>query len=271
MKNLPNIVTLLNLIFGCIAIVFILEERVILHSVDGENYIPVMNMTKMYIGAGFIFLAALMDVLDGLLARVLNAASAIGKDLDSLADIVSFGVAPSMILYKYIQMAYMAEPGAMEVSVLAIVPAFILAACGAYRLARYNQNAKIGEDISYFQGLPIPAAGIVIASIPLFTWFPSNFMLKVFPNDYNLSFVFGNRFILYGIALLLGILMVSKIPFFKWKPSSMKLSDAWPHLILLISSIIAGIFLNFVAIPLVFVLYIILSMVKSMKTKESIL
>jgi len=268
MKNLPNFVTLLNLIFGCMAIVFILEEQILLHSVDGENYIPVMNMNKIYIGSGFIFLAALMDVLDGLLARLLNATSAIGKDLDSLADVVSFGVAPSMILYKYIQMAYMAEPGAMEVPILAFVPAFFLVACGAYRLARYNQNTKVGEDVIYFQGLPIPAVGIVIASIPLFTWFPSNFMLNAFPDDYNLSFIFGNRFVLYGISLILGLLMVSKISFFKWKPASMKLSDAWAHLILLISSIIAGIFLSFVAIPLLFVLYIVLNIIKSKKPQK---
>lgn len=259
MRHIPNIITLLNLLFGCLAIAFILEERILFHTFDSETYYPVMNFNKIYWGALFIFLAALMDVFDGLAARVLNATSAIGKDLDSLADVVSFGVAPSMIIYKYIQLSYMAEPGAIDTPTLVVLPAFFIAMMGAVRLARYNQTA--GASDTSFIGVPIPAVGIIIATIPLIAWYPSSFVLKTFPQDYHFSMVFENRWILYLISLVVGLLMVSKIRLFKWKPATWAISDMWPHLILLAVILIGGILLHFLIVPLAFILYVLLSLI----------
>lgn len=257
MRHIPNAITLLNLLFGALAITFILEERIIFHTLTGEDYRPVMNMSKIYWASFFIFLAALMDVIDGLSARLLNARSAIGKDLDSLADVVSFGVAPSMILYKYIQMSYMGEPGALDTPILVTIPAFLLAMFGALRLARYNQIA--GENDNFFLGMPIPAVGLIVASIPLISWFPSSFMMNNFPNDYNLSVLFLNRWFLYGLSAILAFLMVSKIKFLKWKPASWTMKDAWPHVLILLTIIIGGLLFHFLVVPLVLIVYVVSS------------
>lgn len=257
MRHIPNLITLLNLLFGCLAIVFILEERILFAAHSEMGLYPVMNMTKIYWGALFIFLAALMDAFDGAAARLLNAQSPLGKDLDSLADVVSFGVAPSMILYKYIQLAYMGEPGALDTSVWVVLPAFSVAACGALRLARYNQIAQ--SDDSYFVGVPIPAIGILIASIPLISWFPSNFMLSNFPEHYHLAFIFENRWVLYGISILAGLLMVSNLKLLKWKPKEWTVAHAWPQLFLLLLIIIGGFLFNFVVVPLAFIIYVLSS------------
>lgn len=259
MRHIPNLITLLNLLFGCLAIAFILEERILFASSMDHGLYPVMNMTKIYWGSLFIILAAFMDALDGAAARILNAQSPIGKDLDSLADVVSFGVAPSMVLYKYIQLAYMAEPGAMDTPVLVILPAFFVAACGALRLARYNQIATSNDN--FFVGVPIPAIGLLIASIPLITWFPSNFMLNNFPNTYHLSMIFEHRWILYGISIASGLLMISKWKLLKWKPKSWNLRHAWPQLLLLVVVLLGGILFNFVVVPLAFIIYVISSLI----------
>src|SRR5688572_18056268 len=109
MKHLPNLLTLANLICGCIAIVFILNAQPFVSSFNEQDY-WVIGTEQAYMGALFILLAAVFDLLDGFAARALQVFSPIGKDLDSLADIVSFGVAPSMILFKMLWASYIAEP-----------------------------------------------------------------------------------------------------------------------------------------------------------------
>ena len=129
---LPNLCTGANLLFGVLAIAAVFNH----------------NFT---LGAVFIILAAVLDRLDGLLARRYDAASAFGKELDSLADLVSFGVAPSLMLY-----ATMTEK--WPYAGLACFAFFIL--CGAYRLARFNISTGSKK---HFQGLPITAAGAILA------------------------------------------------------------------------------------------------------------
>src|SRR5436305_4850324 len=98
MKQIPNIFTLRNLFFGCIAIVCILQNGItIVYTNEGQVYTDIPE--KIWLAPLFITLAALVDFLDGFLARILKQTSSLGKELDSLADVVSFGVAPGMILY----------------------------------------------------------------------------------------------------------------------------------------------------------------------------
>ena len=99
MKHLPNLLTLANLVSGCIAIAFILSSQPYVSSIGEQEY-WVIGTEQAYWGAIFIVIAAVFDMLDGAAARALQVFSPIGKDLDSLADIISFGVAPSMILFK---------------------------------------------------------------------------------------------------------------------------------------------------------------------------
>src|SRR5687768_1907567 len=109
MKQIPNIFTLLNLIFGCIAIVLILQTGETIVLLDYTGAVQVNLPEKIWQGSLFIFAAAIVDFLDGFLARALKAQSAMGAQLDSLSDIVSFGVAPGMIIYQLLRIGFARE------------------------------------------------------------------------------------------------------------------------------------------------------------------
>lgn len=250
MKHLPNICTLANLFFGCIAIAFILNAPAFITTVNEEEFRPVLGLEQMYWGSIFIGLAALMDVFDGLAARSLKVHSLIGKDLDSLADLVSFGVAPSMILFKLLWLAYMSEPGALDAPLLATTPAFLMACFGALRLARFNQTCTQQQD--YFSGMPIPAAGLIVASLPLIKWYPTHI---------NMDHLLINKWFLYSLTALLCFLMVSKVKFLKWKAAGRGLAAWWPQIVLVIALAAGWPFLRFITVPVVFALYILLSLV----------
>src|SRR3954449_12342805 len=137
MKQLPNIFTLLNLFFGCVAIVFILQNGLMsLNNEGGE--LMLMLPEKMYWASLFIGIAAVIDFLDGLVARLLRLSSEMGKQLDSLADVVSFGVPPAMIIYQFLRLAFAQQEGGLDISSLWLLPAFIVPCAGAFRLARFN-------------------------------------------------------------------------------------------------------------------------------------
>lgn len=258
MKQLPNLLTLANLFFGCAAITFILDAPAFLTTVTGEEYTPVLGLPQLYWGSIFIAIAALFDVFDGLAARMLGVTSPLGKDLDSLADVVSFGVAPAMIMYKLLWFSYMSEPGALDTSLWVLAPAFLLPCFGAYRLARYNQTAD--EQTQYFKGLPIPAMALVVASFPLMTWSPGLI---------SGEFMFQNRWVLYLIVIVLGLLMISNIRFFKWKGVGSGIAAWWRQIILALALIIGFFFLKFAVVPIVFVLYVLLSLMIPAPTQQA--
>src|SRR5687767_1161221 len=137
MKQIPNVFTLLNLFFGCIAIVFALQTEAVILYVNDEFSGSSFNIPEKIVWAGiFIMIAALVDFLDGFVARLFKATSELGKQLDSLADVVSFGVAPAAILYQLLRLSYAREEDGLEVSILLLLPAFILSCAAAYRLAK---------------------------------------------------------------------------------------------------------------------------------------
>lgn len=247
MKHLPNLLTLANLFCGCAAITFILSAQNFTTSFNLGEYIEVPAIEQPYWGSIFIFLAAVFDMLDGSAARALKVFSPIGKDLDSLADVVSFGVAPSMILFKMLWSAYMMQPEAMEVSMLAMSPAFLIACFGALRLARFNISAK--EQSRFFTGMPIPAVGTFVASFPLILW----------QNPMGIALKLYNPWLLYLIIITLSWLMVSRLRFFKFMPSGFKPAQIWPQLLITISTLATIPFLKSASIAVAFILYIILS------------
>ena len=252
MKFIPNLLTLANLFFGCLAIIFILQtgESLIIQNEEG-TFVAQMP-EKIWWGSTCIGIAAILDFFDGLVARWLNADSLLGKQLDSLADIVSFGVAPAMILYQLLRISYIQEETALDTSLLALAPALIFPCAGAYRLARYNLDIS---DHSGFRGVPIPAVGLVVASLPLIVVY----------NYFNFTSLLLNKWILYLIILLLSWLMVSTLPMmaFKFRKSSIK--ENIPALILLIAAIASAVILQWLAVPVVFLLYIIISLVFKIK------
>ena len=123
MKQIPNLFTLLNLIFGCFAIVFILQNGIIIFS-DPRGGTQLMDIPeKIWFASLCIGLAAVVDFLDGFVARMFNATSAIGKQLDSLADVVSFGVAPALIIYHFLRLSYAQEESGLDTSWWLLTPA----------------------------------------------------------------------------------------------------------------------------------------------------
>ncbi len=137
MKFIPNLFTLLNLVFGCIAIVFTLQNGIII-SMDESGTQLLDIPEKIWMASLFIGMAALVDFLDGFLARIFRAGSALGKQLDSLADLVSFGVAPALIIYQFLRLSYAKEISGVEISFLWLLPVFALPAVSAWRLANFN-------------------------------------------------------------------------------------------------------------------------------------
>ncbi len=252
MKHLPNLLTLANLFCGCIAIAYILTAQPYLSlSVQGglPNWQWVNGAEQMYMGSIFIGIAAICDMLDGMTARALKIYSPIGKDLDSLADVVSFGVAPSVILFKLLWDALMGEPNAFDVKMIGMAPAFLVACFAALRLAKYNITSD--KQQSYFIGMPVPAVGIFVGSFPLILW----------SNPYHLAGFFQNKWVLYLIIGLLCWLMVSGVKFFKMIPAKWNLANAWPQLTVALLTALAVPFLGVAAIPFGFIVYVLLSIV----------
>lgn len=248
MKHIPNLLTICNLICGCLAITYIIGAPAFMSTTDYQTYYPVLGSQQIYWGSIFIFIAALFDVLDGLAARTLNAHSKIGKDLDSLADVVSFGVAPSMIFYQLLWKAYMQEPGALDTPLFVLVPAFAIAAFAAIRLATFNQTNTFQKH--HFIGMPVPATGIVTASLPLMM------MQNNWLNDIG-----SNRWVIYGLIAVLSFLMVSKVKFLKWKSSGEGLKAWIPQIIIAVSLLASIPFMGYASILIAFIVYVVLSII----------
>jgi len=245
MKHLPNILTLGNLFCGCIAISFIIGAQNFTTSFDINTYVEVPAVEQPYIGSLFIFLAAVLDMLDGAAARALKIHSPIGKDLDSLADVVSFGVAPAMILFKMLWAAYMAIPEAMDTNLLLTAPAFLIACFAALRLAKFNQSSD--EQKNYFIGMPTPAVGLFVATFPLMQW-------------QNPLFIwFYKPWLLYAVIALLCWLMVSNIRFFKLLPEKWNMKNVSPRILLIAGSAAAIPLLGWGASLVAMGLYLVLS------------
>lgn len=173
----PSFFTLMNLFCGFLAIISIAEGR-------------------LYFGAWLIVSAGLFDALDGFMARLSNATSQFGIELDSISDVVSFGVAPGFMLYTL---------GLNEMPFLGLILSALPPLCGAVRLARYNVDVQT-ERKNYFRGLPIPAQAIMISAFYL------TFYNRL---DWFAGFQNGINTILIPLIILLSFLMVSTIPFDK--------------------------------------------------------
>ncbi|MBC7866583.1 MAG: CDP-alcohol phosphatidyltransferase family protein [Gloeobacteraceae cyanobacterium ES-bin-316] len=247
MKQIPNLFTLLNLVFGCLAIVCILQNGIaIQYNEQGSQYIDIPE--KIWMASLFIAIAAVIDFLDGFVARLFDANSEMGKQLDSLADVVSFGVAPSLIVYQFLRMSYAREENGIEASILWLAPAFLIAVAAAYRLARFNLDTTQSDG---FKGVPVPAVGLLIASLPLIYWHSSSETLI------NLLL---NKWFLYAVIFAVSGLMLSRLPLIALKFKDASLKNNLPKIILLVFSIVMVVLLKWLAVPAIFIGYIILSL-----------
>lgn len=246
MKQVPNLFTLLNLVFGCLAIIFILQTGETLVTENEGTWIAQLP-ERIWWGSICIGIAAIIDFLDGFVARLFTAESAMGKELDSLADIVSFGVAPGMIFYQLLRISYISEESGLDTTIWALLPALIFPCAGAYRLARFNTDASPQFG---FRGVPIPAAGLVVASLPLILLY----------NYFGLVSVLINKWLLYAIIIVLSYLMISNLSLMALKFKDFTVQNNLAKILLIVLSIIAAIFLQWLAVPVIFILYILLSL-----------
>ncbi len=174
----PSFFTLMNLFAGFLAIIAIAEG-------------------DLFRGAWLIMAAGMFDVFDGMMARLADAHSDFGIELDSLSDMVSFGVAPGFLIYSFT----LSELGTLGVLVSAVPPL-----CGAVRLARFNVNARLEPKSEVFTGLPIPSVAIIIIAFYL-TFQDSLEIFDFFKNGVNS--------VLIPMVVLVSFLMVSSIEFEK--------------------------------------------------------
>lgn len=233
MKNhIPNIITLFNLLSGVLSIYSAMS-----------GYLD--------LAAYLIFIAGIFDFFDGFTARLLNAKSDIGGELDSLADVVSFGVAPGFILFQMINLS-----DAQPIDLLGsfnIIPfiAFIVPAFAALRLAKFNVDEEQSDS---FLGLPTPALAIFIASLPL-----------IKSNLYNEGGIYyqicSNTYFLLSVAIIGSLLMVSRFPMFALKFSGFGWKKNKVKYIFLLLSLIMILIFKIAAIPAIILLYIIISLI----------
>jgi CDP-diacylglycerol--serine O-phosphatidyltransferase len=217
-KNIPNMITAANLFTGAVGVYFASQF-------DFESV------------AFCIVLAAVFDFLDGMLARLLKVHSEIGKQLDSLADMVTFGFLPSYVLFQFLQMN--------DAGILSFT-AFLIAVFSAFRLAKFNIDTRQSEE---FIGLPTPANALFIG----FLIFISEFEM--------LGFLFSVPSLLI-IAVVFSLLLVAEVPMIALKFKNFKLREnIFRYLTVIIAIILVAIF-QFSAVPVVILLYILLSMIK---------
>jgi CDP-diacylglycerol--serine O-phosphatidyltransferase len=246
MRQIPNLFTLLNLVCGCIAIILILQPGESITTINGENL--VINFPEKLAYASFlIFAAGVVDFLDGFLSRLMKASSEMGKQLDSLSDCVTFGVAPSMIMYQLLRMSYLKEETAFDTSIWLLLPAILIACGAAWRLAKFNIDTR--QTIS-FRGVPTPITGFMVAALPLIVWY----------NSWDLAPVVLNRWLLYSITVLISYLMVSDIPIMSLKFKDYSLKGNQPKIILAVIAIVLAIVFQWAAIPLIYLTYVALSL-----------
>ena len=222
-KFLPNLITLVNLFCGINALILWLNAQ----------YEQAFT---------FIVIAAAADFLDGFVARLLNVSSEIGKQLDSLCDLVSFGVFPSIIVYTYLK----EHQSLGEFLPYAAWPAFLIALGAAYRLAKFNIDTRQTTD---FIGLNTPSSTIFILGL----YFIES--QQVFGLD---PFIKHPLF-LYSICVIIPILMNTEIHMFGLKIKSFTLKGNELQLILVVCSLISIILLGWAALSFIILFYLILS------------
>jgi CDP-diacylglycerol--serine O-phosphatidyltransferase len=244
-KHIPNLITLLNLFCGCIAIVFAVHDR--------------FEMVAL-----FVFLGIIFDFFDGLAARILNVRSDIGLQLDSLADMVTSGVVPGLVMFKLLEMSLsngwdtgsLVSKG-LEISTLWPLLGFIITLASAYRLAKFN----IDEDqTDSFIGLPTPANTLLIVSLPL---------ILLFHNNEILNEIILNKWFLIGLTFVSAFLLNAKLPLFALKFKNWSFKDNAIRYIFLFMSIILLATLKYLAVPAIIVLYILLSLGATIQDKKA--
>ena len=235
-KFLPNLITLFNLFLGCIIVLLLIENN--------------LKVKHVFI---ISVICLILDYLDGYIARKLNAKSDIGIQLDSLADLVSFGFVPGILLYNMFNAAPSSSVGSISSSFIPFL-GFIVTLSSAYRLARYNTRKSSSK---FFRGLPTPANSVLIYSFSIISAEGNSFSNIIL--DYN---------ILILIVTVSSILLVSNLKLLNFKFKSLKFKGNRRKFFIIFISIPSLIVFGVNAIPLALSVYILISILTFYKLKN---
>ncbi len=236
-KHIPNIFTLGNLLFGTLATIF---------AVGGY-----FEMTAL-----FVVLGIFLDFFDGFFARILNVSGELGKQLDSLADMVTSGVVPGIVLFVLLgnnqQMSYEIYTEFKISMGLPLIGLLVtLAAC--YRLAKFNLDTRQSES---FIGLPTPAMSLFIISLPL---------VQMHSDINFVKDLIGNNYFLIGITILFSYLMNAELPLFSLKFKNYGIKENLFKYILITLSIVLIVAFEYLSVPIIIMSYILLSILNNFK------
>lgn len=227
----PNFITLLNLLSGGIAVIF---------AVKGD----------LSTAALFVFFGIFFDFFDGFLARKLNVSSEMGLQLDSLADLVTSGLVPALVLVNLIELSILPS---QDANCFLPYLGLLVLLCSAYRLAKFNIST---EQSQFFIGLPTPANALLIMSLPLILDYQNS-------DSYNALIL--NPFFLVVVTLLSSFLLNAPVKLIALKFKTWNFSENALKYILIIFSLVGLILFKFAGIPLIIIFYIIISLVNPPK------
>lgn len=254
-KHIPNTITLGNLLCGCLAIVKAFEGDLVW-------------------SAYLVGIALILDFFDGFFARLLKVSSPIGKDLDSLADMVTFGVVPGVVVYKMIVSAMISPmldgaassgwtvyPSLSAETTHSYLPllGFSITIFSCIRLAKFNNDTRQSDS---FIGVPTPANAMVICSFPLIVRFQPDLIFLV-----NLI---SNAWFLIILSGVMSFLLISELPLFALKFKNFGWADNKIRFVFLLLSVVMLVGLKFLAIPIIIILYILLSIVNNIFLKKKV-
>ena len=225
-KHIPNLITLLNLLCGCIALVFAGEAN--------------FEMAFFFVCLGIVF-----DFFDGFFARLFRVSSPLGLQLDYLADMVTSGVVPGFVLFKMLSNSVNSDPSLIYLPYLG----FIITLGSCYRLANFNIDTRQTDS---FIGLPTPANALFILSLPL--------ILKNSDSLLVLELLI-NPWVLLFISMLSAFILNAEIPLFALKIKKFNLKDNALQLFFLLISILLLVYLQFAGVALIIVFYVLLSII----------
>ncbi|WNH11654.1 CDP-alcohol phosphatidyltransferase family protein [Thalassobellus suaedae] len=244
-KYIPNALTLLNLFCGSIAVIFAVNN----------NFVT---------AALFVFLGIFFDFFDGFAARKLNVQSALGVQLDSLADLVTSGLVPGIVMYKLLELSDRSwtainfiNDSSLSFREISLFPLFGLAItlASAYRLAKFNIDE---EQQTYFKGLPTPANTLLIIALPL---------IIEFQNSDAINTIILNKWFLIVVTILSCYLLNSNIKLFALKFKDYSFKNNGTRYIFILLCLVLLIVLQFAAIPIIILLYIFMSVLDNLTSK----
>lgn len=234
-KQIPNIITLLNLFCGAIAVVLAVQDR--------------LDWAFFFVALGIFF-----DFFDGFFARLLNVKSDLGLQLDSLADMVTSGVVPGIAMFQLLSKSdFVTQSDSLFAEIFPYFGFFITLA-SAYRLAKFNIDTR---QTTGFVGLPTPANALFILSLPV--------ILQYYSVDFLQNFL-QNVWVLTGITLLSCYMLNAEIPLFALKFKDYSFQNNMIKYIFLIVSVLGLLFFQLIAVPVIIVLYVLISIFKDIST-----